>query len=37
MTSQICLDERWRSVLTEDDLRVFDSIAGDLNHRYGYL
>ena len=34
--STVKLDERWRDVLTETDLRVFDSVAGHLNRRYGY-
>lgn len=36
-TSEIRLDERWKSVLTEGDLAAFDSVAGDLNRRYGYV
>jgi hypothetical protein len=35
-TSQTSLDERWRSVLTEEELRVFDREAGKMNRRYGY-
>ncbi len=35
-TSQISLDERWRSVLTEEELCVFDREAGKMNRRYGY-
>ncbi len=35
-TSEICLDERWRDVLTKQDLQVFDSVAGYMNRRYGY-
>ena len=35
-TSEIALDERWRSVLTEEYVRVFDSVAGGVNRRYGY-
>ena len=35
-TSQISLDERWRSTLSKEDLKVFDSVAGDLNRRLGY-
>jgi hypothetical protein len=35
-TSEIRLDERWRSHLTPDDLRAFDEVAGDLNRKYGY-
>ncbi len=36
-TSKISLDERWRSVLTEQELRIFDREAGRMNRRYGYL
>jgi hypothetical protein len=36
MTSKVQLDERWKSVLTEDKLRIFDRIAGTMNRRYGY-
>jgi hypothetical protein len=36
MTSQVVLDERWKSVLTAEELRVFDRIAGQVNRRYGY-
>lgn len=35
-TSEIQLDERWRSVLTEEYLRIFDREAGEINRRYGY-
>ena len=35
-TSQVVLDERWRTVLTKDDLKTFDRIAGAMNRRYGY-
>lgn len=35
-TSVVSLDERWRSVLTEEHLRVFNRIAGKVNRRYGY-
>jgi len=35
-TSQISLDERWRSVLTDEDLRAFNREAGQMNRRYGY-
>lgn len=36
-TSEIHLDERWKSHLSDDDLRVFDKIAGTLNRSYGYV
>lgn len=36
-SSEIRLDDRWRSTLTTSDLKDFDTIAGDLNRRYGYL
>jgi hypothetical protein len=35
-TSVVRLDERWRTALNDEQLRMFDSIAGDLNRRYGY-
>jgi hypothetical protein len=35
-TSQIHLDERWRSQLSAEDLKAFDRVAGTLNQRYGY-
>ena len=35
-TSEIVLDDRWKSVLTDEDLQVFDSVAGDMNRQYGY-
>lgn len=35
-TTEIRFDERWRSVLTEEDLRIFDDVAGEINRRYGY-
>lgn len=36
-TSEIRLDERWKSHLTPDDLRAFDEVAGELNRKYGYV
>jgi len=36
-TSEIRLDERWRDVLNEEHLRIFDGIAGSMNRRYGYV
>lgn len=33
---EICLDERWRSVLGRDELALFDAVAGETNRRYGY-
>lgn len=35
-TSEIQLDERWKSGLTDSDLKIFKSIAGDMNRRLGY-
>jgi hypothetical protein len=35
-TSEIQLDDRWRSILTAEQLAVFDEIAGEMNQRYGY-
>jgi hypothetical protein len=34
--SQISLDERWKSILTSQELETFDRIGGKLNTRYGY-
>lgn len=34
--SEIRLDERWRKTLSKQDLEVFESVAGDLNRKYGY-
>jgi hypothetical protein len=36
ITSEVRLDERWREVLSEQELRTFDAIAGQTNRRYGY-
>jgi hypothetical protein len=35
-SSAIILDERWKDILTPDDLRQFDQEAGALNRRLGY-
>ena len=35
-SSEVSLDERWKSHLCKEDLQVFDAIAGDLNRCYGY-
>lgn len=35
--AEINLDERWKTELSKDDLSKFDSVAGDMNKRYGYL
>lgn len=35
-TSEIRLDERWKSHLSEQDLHDFDMVAGELNRKYGY-
>ena len=37
VTSEIRLNERWRSMLTRQDLRTFDAVAGRINRRYGYV
>ena len=34
---QIRLDERWRQSLAPMDLQVFDSVAGEMNRRLGYV
>jgi len=36
-TSEVRLDERWRTNLTQQDLRLFSQIAGKMNRRYGYI
>ena len=36
-TSEIRPDERWRENLTDQDLRVFNDVAGEMNRGYGYL
>ncbi len=33
---EIAADERWRAQLSEDDLAVFERIAGPWNRRFGY-
>ena len=35
-TGEIRLDERWRSALSKEDLRVFGQVAGKMNRQYGY-
>lgn len=35
--SEVCLDDRWKSVFTENDLQVVQAVIGDLNRRYGYV
>jgi hypothetical protein len=35
-TSEVRLDDRWRSALSAEDLRQFDAVAGGLNRHYGY-
>ena len=35
-TSEIRLDERWRTQLSAEDLAVFDRVAGPMNRKYGY-
>jgi hypothetical protein len=35
-TSEVRVDERWKTHLSPDDLKVFDQVAGDLNRSYGY-
>ena len=35
-SSKISPDERWRSVLVEEDLRIFDRVAGEMNRKYNY-
>lgn len=35
-TSQIRLDEKWKSALTDEELRIFDFEADKMNRRYEY-
>jgi hypothetical protein len=35
-TSEIRLDERWRSELSAEDLSVFEIEAGEMNRKFGY-
>jgi hypothetical protein len=35
-TSEITLDERWRTTLTKEQLNTFENLAGNLNRQYGY-
>jgi hypothetical protein len=35
-SSEIQLDERWKTTLTKENLRIFNSIAGEINRKYGY-
>jgi hypothetical protein len=35
-TSEIRLDERWRTQLSREDLDVFERSAGQMNRQYGY-
>ena len=35
-STEILLDERWRSVLDREQLGAFDAVAGKLNRSYGY-
>jgi len=36
-TSEIRLDERWRSVLSNEQMQTFNSVADKMNRRYGYV
>ena len=35
-SSEVKLDERWRTLLDDGQLAEFDRVAGDLNRKYGY-
>ncbi len=35
-SSDIKVDERWRTKLSQEDLATFEQVAGDLNRKYGY-
>jgi hypothetical protein len=34
--SDIRVDERWRTALSPEDLKIFEEVAGDANRKYGY-
>ena len=36
-TSDVVLDERWRHMLKADQLQLFDTIAGQVSRRLGYM
>jgi hypothetical protein len=36
-SSLISHDERWKTCLTAEQLRIFDSVAGQMNRKYGYV
>jgi hypothetical protein len=36
-SSEIRLDERWKTQLSENDLKVFNRLSGGLNRKYGYV
>jgi hypothetical protein len=35
-SSEIRLDERWRTHLSVENLQIFERLAGELNRKYGY-
>jgi hypothetical protein len=35
-TSEVKLDERWRDILTDQELKIFEENAGKTNREYGY-
>jgi len=35
-TSEVLLDERWKSILSKVEREIFERIAGAMNQRYGY-
>ncbi len=35
-SNEIRLDERWKTTLNGSDLKIFESVAGELNRRLGY-
>jgi len=36
-TNEIRLNEQWRQVLSQEDLRTYETVCGDLSRRLGYL
>ena len=31
------LNEKWKTALSGQQLKIFESIAGDINHKFGYV
>jgi sulfotransferase family protein len=35
--AEVRLDERWKTRISADDLKIFNRVAGKLNRKYGYI